>query len=102
MDERLGGVEKRLDVLETDFKKLRTTVHDIKGEQQVLVTEFAKAQAQLTKVVTFFEGTDKILGFTKKHWRTILKFGCGFVTAYGVSNPNVQHSIIFVQHFFGL
>lgn len=98
----LEAIDKSLDLLEFDFRRLRRTVHSIKGEQQVLVIEFGKAKGQLDKVVAFFEGTDKLLGFTKKHWRTLLKFGCGFITAYGVTNPSVQRSLIFIQHFFGL
>ena len=98
----LEAIDKSLDLLEFDFRRLRRTVHSIKGEQQVLLGEFTKVQRQMDRVVSFFEGTDKILGFTKKHWRTILKFGCGFVTAYGITNPSVQRTILFVQHFFGL
>lgn len=110
MDEdRIASVEKRLDDVEQDLQKLRKTVHDVKNEQQVMVGQINAVQKSVTSVeantetlLHFFEGTDKLFGFCRKHWRTLLKFGCGFVTAYGVTNPSVQRTLIFVQHFFGL
>lgn len=101
-EERLGSIEKRLDDTEADLQKLRATVHAIKNEQQVLVGQMSDLTSSVDRVISFFEGTDKVFGFCRKHWRTMLKFGCGFVTAYGVTNPSVARSLQFVTHFFGL
>lgn len=108
-ESRIDAVEKRLDDVEEDLQRLRKNVHDIKNEQQVMVGQLSEVQkvigalhADTAKVLTFFEGTDKLFGFCRKHWRTGLKFGCGVVTAWGVSNPHVTHTVEFIGKFFGL
>lgn len=108
-NERLTQIETRLDAAEKDLIALRKNVHDIKNEQQIMVGQIQDLQNDVTtvkentdKLVVFFEGTDRVFGFCRKHWRTMLKFGCGFVTAYGVTNPAVQRTLAFTIKFFGL
>jgi O6-methylguanine-DNA--protein-cysteine methyltransferase len=95
----ISNIKDRLSGLETEFETAKETA---KEERALVQTQIAEMDGKLDKVISFIEGTDKVLGFCRKHWRTILKFGCGFVTAYGVSNPSVQHTLSFVQNFFGL
>lgn len=116
MSGEVPGTSTRLERLESDLSAIKNQVANLESEistvkaghksmQEDLATLNTKMDEQtldLKKVVAFADGTDKVFGFCRAHWRTILKFGCGFVTAYGISNPSVQRTIIFVQHFFGL
>lgn len=114
-EDRLANIEERLDAAEQDLQRLRQNVHDIKNEQQVLSGQMSDVQksvnaltegmsdlkANSERMLNFVEGTDKVLGFCRKHWRDLLKFGCGIVTAYGITNPHVQRAIDFTGKFFG-
>lgn len=114
MDAPGGEPTTRLDRLESDLA-------EIKGKVSNLETEFEKAKGERTqmlylingtsdepgliqktnKIYSYIDGTEKVAGFALKHWRTLLKFGCGFVTAWGVSNPHLAASLGFVSRFFG-
>lgn len=100
--ERLSKIENRVTAVETDLQKLRRTVHNIAEDAMKTTAHLIKIEKKTDKLISFFEGTDKVFGFCRKHWRTMLKFGCGFVTAYAASNPHVAQTANFVSHFFGL
>lgn len=99
---RLTAIENRVTEVETDLQKLRRTVHNIAEDAMKTTARLINIEKKTDKVITFFEGTDKIFGFCRAHWRTLLKFGCGFVTAYGVTNPHVAQTANFISRFFGL
>jgi hypothetical protein len=104
-----NGTSTRLERLESDLAaikekvvNLETEIATVKNGHIVISKQLTEMNGKMDKVVMIADGTDKVLGFCRKNWKTILKFGCGFVTAYGISNPQVQRTLIFVQHFFGL
>lgn len=102
LESDLATVRDKVANLETEIADIKDGAATMKNDVAALSTKMDTANATLTRVANFYDGTDKVFGFCRKHWRTLLKFGCGFVTAYGVTNPAAQRSILFVQHFFGL
>jgi hypothetical protein len=108
-DDRIAAIENRVDTIEQDLSKLRETAHRVADSQQVSIAQMTDVtatldtmKAQLSSVTSFIDGTDHVLGFCRKHWRTILKFGAGVVTAYGFGNPHVQRALDFILKFAGI
>lgn len=102
VEDRLNVVENRLDKVESDLIKLRRTTHKVANVAMKTQKQLADIKTNTDKMVSFYEGTDRIFGFCRKHWRTALKFGCGFVTAYGFANPAVGRTATYIQHFLNL
>ena len=103
-----GEQLSRLERLESDIAEAKTRLTNCENELVTLKQGAAQMQLQMTsqdekldRILVWVDGTQKVAGFAVKHWRTALRFGCGFVTAWGISNPHVQSAITFVGHFFG-
>jgi hypothetical protein len=78
---RIGKLEARMDTAETMREEI---------------------MAKLATIETFVGGYNKIWGLAKKHWKTLLTFGAGIVTAGGLGNPQVQHIADYVVRFLGV
>jgi hypothetical protein len=87
MKERLAG-------LETEFQKA-------KQERSLMQTQLTGQDEKLDRILVWVDGAHKVAGIATRHWKTALKFGCGLVTAWGISNPHVAHTVEFVGKFFG-
>lgn len=104
-----GEPNSRLDRLESDISEAKERLTNLENELKQVKQGAAQMQLQLSgqdakldKLVKWVDGANKILGVATRHWKTALKFGCGVVTAYGISNPQVAHVVSFVGKFFGL
>lgn len=104
-----GEQNTRLDRLEKDIAETKTKLLTLENELQIVKTRGEAMQLQLTgqddkldRILRWVDGANKVAGIATRHWRTALKFGCGVVTAWGVSNPHIAHAVEFVGKFFGL
>jgi uncharacterized coiled-coil protein SlyX len=109
MDETSGEQSTRLERLETDIADTKTRIGNLETELATLKRGAEQMQTQLTgqddkldQILVWVTGAEKVAGIAAKHWKTALKFGCGVVTAWGISNPHVAHVIVFVGNFLGL
>ena len=104
-----GEPTSRLERLETEITEIKERLATLEHEFQSAKEERSKMQSQLDgqdikldKILVWVDGAHKVAGVATRHWRTALKFGCGVVTAWGVSNPHIQNVVIFVGKFFGI
>lgn len=101
-NDRLDSLEIKINSMEVDLTTLKTEFASAKLDRNSMAVHLQSVDDKMDRVLSFVEGTDKVLGFCLKHWRTAAKFGAGVVTAYGVSNPNVQRTLNFIVHFVGM
>lgn len=95
MVDRLKVFEDKLDDALGRISKLEsrmTTAED--GRAEML--------AKLANIEKFVGGYNTIMGLAKKHWKTLLTFGAGLVTASGIGNPTVQSVAAYVGKFLGV
>lgn len=99
----------RLERLEGDINETKSRLENLENELQKVKQGSAQMQLQLTgqdekldRILIWVDGANKVAGIATRHWKTALKFGCGVVTAWGISNPQVGHVVAFVTKFFGL
>lgn len=109
MAEMGGEPNTRLERLESDISEMKARLANLENEFQQAKEERSLMQTQMTgqdikldRILVWVDGTQKIVGVAIRHWRTALKFGCGVVTAWGISNPHVQNTVEFVAKFFGV
>lgn len=95
LEQDISEMKERLANLETEFQKA-------KEERSAMQLQLTDQDAKLDKIVAWVDGVHKVAGIATRHWKTALKFGCGVMTAWGISNPHVAHTIEFVGKFFGL
>lgn len=103
-----GEPNSRLDRLESDIAETKQKLSALESELQKLKEGASTMQLQLSgqdekldRILVWVDGANKVAGVAVRHWRTALKFGCGAVTAWGVTNPHVQSLLAFVSNFFG-
>ena len=110
-----GEQNTRLERLENDIKETKDKLVNLeselatlkKGHEEMSATLTEQTQtltgqdAKLDRILVWVDGANKVGGIAAKHWKTALKFGCGVVTAWGIGNPHVAHTIEFVGKFFG-
>jgi hypothetical protein len=99
---RLERLEQDIAEAKTRLASLETEVLTLKQGYSTMQTTLDAQDIKLDKIVKWVDGANKVLGIATRHWKTALKFGCGVVTAYGISNPQVAHVISFIGNFFGL
>jgi nicotinic acid mononucleotide adenylyltransferase len=102
MDGELADIKTDIETLKLRVGDLEKKFEQAELERSTMNATLNRVEEQNARILAFIAGTDKIFGFTRKHWRTILKFGAGFVTAYGISNPIVQRELNFILAFFGI
>lgn len=110
-----GEQNTRLERLESDIKETKDKLTNLESELVTLKKGHETMQAELSTqsttlanqdekldvILKWVTGAEKVAGVAAKHWKTALKFGCGVVTAWGIGNPHVAHTIEFVGKFFG-
>lgn len=89
--DKLDDWEKRLSAVENGLADLRSEMATFKNG----------INEKLDTIVTFVSGAHTVLGLARKHWRRILMFGAGFVTAVGTGNPTVQKAAGYISHVLG-
>jgi hypothetical protein len=99
----------RLVRLENDITEMKERLANLESEFQKAKEERSQMQMQLSgqdekldRILLWVDGAQKVAGIATRHWKTALKFGCGAVTAWGVTNPHVQSLLNFVAQFFGV
>jgi hypothetical protein len=104
-----GEQNTRLDRLESDIKETKDKLASLEKELVTLKKGHETMQSQLLgqdekldTILAWVTGAQKVAGVAAKHWKTALKFGCGVVTAWGITNPHVARTIEFVGKFFGI
>jgi hypothetical protein len=103
-----GEQNTRLERLEADIKETKNKLGNLENElivlkkgHETMQTQLAGQDDKLDVILKWVTGAEKVAGVAAKHWKTALKFGCGVVTAYGITNPHVAHVIDFVGKFLG-
>jgi predicted nuclease with TOPRIM domain len=109
VDDTGGEQNTRLERLESDISETKNRLANLETELATLKQGAAQMQSQLSgqdekldQILIWVTGAEKVAGIAAKHWKTALKFGCGVVTAWGISNPHVAHAVAFVGNFFGI
>lgn len=109
MEQSGGEPNTRLERLENDIAETKERLSSLENDLQtvkqgalLMGTRLVGQDEKLDKILVWVDGANKVAGIATRHWKTALKFGCGVVTAYGISNPQVAHVVTFVGHFFGL
>lgn len=110
MSDELGGEQtSRLERLENDITETKNRLGNLEKELLTLKEGHNEMQSQLVgqddkldQILVWVNGANKVAGVAAKHWKTALKFGCGVMTAWGISNPHVQNVVTFVGKFFGI
>jgi acetyl-CoA carboxylase carboxyltransferase component len=104
-----GEPNTRLERLESDISETKERLSSLENELQIVKQGASAMQSQLLgqddkldRILVWVDGANKVAGVATRHWKTALKFGCGVVTAWGISNPQVAHVVAFVGKFFGL
>ena len=104
-----GEQKSRLDVLEADIKETKERLTSLETEFKSVKEGAVTMQAQLTgqdekldRILVWVDGANKVAGVAVRHWKTALKFGCGAVTAWGITNPHVASLLSFIGNFFGI
>lgn len=103
-----GEQNSRLDRLEKDITETKVRLTNLEAELQSvkqgaisMQSQLAGQDAKLDRILIWVDGANKVAGVATKHWRTALKFGCGAVTAWGITNPHVSNLVNFIGKFFG-
>lgn len=91
MTDNLADWEARLKAVERGLKELGERMTTLENG----VTE------KLDTIVTFVSGANTVFGLARKHWRRVLMFGAGFVTAVGTGNPTVQKIAAYILQQLG-
>jgi predicted nuclease with TOPRIM domain len=109
VDDTGGEQNTRLERLEGDIKETKTRLASLENElvtlkegAQAMQSQLAGQDDKLDQILVWVTGAEKVAGIAAKHWKTALKFGCGVVTAWGITNPHVAHVLQFVGSFFGI
>lgn len=96
---RLDNLEARLTAIEDEMATIKADIAEAKTARGIMQDDLVSMKNDTAKILDFLTGVDKIGGMARRHWRTILTFGCGIMTAAGLGNPDV---IEYVRKFFGL
>lgn len=96
-DDPLDDIKTEIDSIKLRVSALEKACEGLTLMQETLNT----IQDQNTRIMVWVAGTDKVLGFTRKHWRTAFKVGLGFVIATGWGNPHVQFVLSVLGRAFG-
>lgn len=89
--ERFECIEARIEGLEERMTELSGISPRIKKLEETL-------DVRLASIENFVGGYNTVAGLTKKHWKTVLTFGAGLMSAAGIGNPKVTE---FITAFFG-
>lgn len=81
IEKRVGALETAMGTLQEDLNAFKQGVDD-----------------KLDQIIVYVTGFNKVLGFTKRNWKTAITFGAGLMTAAGIGNPAI---LGFVSNFFG-
>jgi len=100
--EKKLSIEARLALVENDLLRLRKNVHKIANQSMKNAGALSQIHADIKEIRAFVTGTTKFFGFAKKNWKTALTFGCGIITAAGITNPTVGRMVEFTAKFFGI
>lgn len=109
MTDSSGEPNTRLERLESDISEMKARLANLeiefqqaKEERSQMQTQLAGQDTKLDRILVWVDGANKVAGIATRHWKTALKFGCGAMTAWGVTNPHVSNVVSFIGNFFGV